>query len=109
MTAQVSVTTAQATGVLSVPSSAVTQRGGRFTVTLKPKVVGGVGTRVPVQVGLQGDSLTEIQSGLKAGDEVVLRTVVSSSASTGFPAGGIPGGAPVIAGNFGGGGGRNGG
>ncbi len=111
MTAQVSVTTAQATGVLSVPSSAVTQRGGRFTVTLKPKVVGGVGTRVPVQVGLQGDSLTEIQSGLKAGDEVVLRTVVSSSASTGFPAGGIPGGAPVVVGNFGGGGGggRNGG
>jgi macrolide-specific efflux system membrane fusion protein len=98
-------------GVLSVPSSAVTQRGRTFTVTLKPKVAGELGKRVNVEVGLQGDSRTEILSGLKEGDEVVLRTATSSSASNGFPTGGIPGGLPggaagVVTG--GGGGGRGG-
>ena len=111
MTAQVSVTTAQSMAALSVPSSAVTQRGNRYTVTLKPVTPDAIGVIVPVQVGLQGDSFTEILSGLKEGDVVVLRTVVSSSANNGFPAGGIPGGVAIAIpnGGGGGGGGRNGG
>jgi len=113
MTSQVSVITAQSLGVLSVPSAAVTQRGRTYTVTLKPKVVGQAGVRVNVEVGLQGDSRTEVKSGLKEGDEVVLRTVTSSSASNGFPTGGIPGGIPggaagVVTGGGGGGGGGGG-
>jgi len=101
MTSQVSVVTAQSLGVLNIPSTAVTQIGRAFTVTLKPKADGEAGERVNVEVGLQGDSRTEILSGLKEGDEVVLRSVTSSG-SNGFPTGGIPG-----AGN-GGGGGRGG-
>ncbi len=107
MTAQVSVVTDQVTGVIAIPSTALTQRGQNYTVTLKPKKVGGVGERVTVTVGLQGDSTSEITSGLKEGDLVVLRSTTSSSASSGFPAGGIPGagfGAAVPA--AGGGGGR---
>lgn len=90
MTAQVSVTTAQVQGVLSVPATALTQRGPFYTVTLKPAKPTDQGKQVRVTVGLQGDSRVEIKSGIKAGAEVVLRTTTSSS-STGFPAGGIPG------------------
>lgn len=90
MTAQVSVTTAEVRGALSVPATALTQRGPFYTITLKPAKEGAEGKQVRVTVGLQGDSRVEIKSGINAGDEVVLRTTTSSS-STGFPAGGIPG------------------
>lgn len=93
MTAQVSVTTKQVDNVLYVPTTAITQRGSFYTVTLKPKKEGTAGEQVRVTVGLQGDSRAEIQGGIKEGDEVVLRTTTSSSSSNGFPAGGIPGGA----------------
>jgi len=112
MTAQVSVTTAQVQGVLSVPATALTQRGPFYTVTLKPAKPTDQGKQVRVTVGLQGDSRVEIKSGIKAGAEVVLRTTTSSS-STGFPAGGIPGagfggGAAAVPGGGGGGRGGNG-
>jgi len=110
MTAQVSVTTAEARSVLSLPATALTQRGPFYTVTLKPKKEGSEGKQVRVDVGLQGDSRVEIRSGIKAGDEVVLRTTTSSS-STGFPAGGIPGagfGAGAVGGVPGAGRGGNG-
>jgi len=110
MTAQVSVTTAEVQGALSIPATALTQRGPFYTVTLKPAKPTELGKQVRVTVGLQGDSRIEIKSGIKAGDEVVLRTTTSSS-STGFPAGGIPGagfgGAAAVA-VPGGGGGRGG-
>ena len=95
MTAQVSVMTAQSLGVLAVTSSALTQRGGNYTVTLAPTKVGIAGVRKSVTIGLQGDTLTEITSGLKEGDKVELRTTTGTSASSGFPAGGIPGGGGI--------------
>ena len=111
MTAQVSVTTAEVQGALSIPATALTQRGPFYTVTLKPAKPSDQGKQVRVTVGLQGDSRVEIKSGIKAGDEVVLRTTTSSS-STGFPAGGIPGagfgGGAAVAIPGGGGGGRGG-
>ena len=92
MTAQVSVVTAQAQGVLAVTSTALTQRGGTYYVTMKPTKVGVAGVRKAVTIGLKGDSSTQIVSGLKAGDQVELRTTTSSStANNGFPGGGIPG------------------
>ena len=63
--AAVAVTTAQATGVLYVPSSAVT--GGTVTVR-----AGGRDQRRTVVVGLRGDRYTEIRSGLDEGEQVVL-------------------------------------
>ena len=92
MTAQATVVTAQAQGVLAVTSTALTQRGGTYYVTMKPTKVGVAGVRKAVTIGLKGDSATEITGGLKAGDQVVLRTATSStSANNGFPGGGVPG------------------
>jgi len=95
MTAQVSVVTAQASGVLAVTSTALTQRGGTYFVTMKPTTVGGVGARKAVTIGLKGDSSTEIVGGLKVGDQVVLRTITTTSTSNGFPTGGVPGGGGI--------------
>lgn len=93
MTAQASVMTADAQGVLAVTSTALTQRGGTYYVTMKPTKVGVVGVRKAVTIGLKGDSATEITGGLKAGDQVELRTTTSSStsANNGFPGGAVPG------------------
>jgi multidrug efflux pump subunit AcrA (membrane-fusion protein) len=64
--ASVQVTTAEATGVLRVPTSAVTGSG---TVTVR---AGGRDQRRTVAVGLRGDQYTEIRSGLSVGEQVVL-------------------------------------
>jgi len=64
--ASVRVTTAQAGGVLRVPTSAVTSGG---TVTVR---VGKRDEKRSVQLGLRGDQYTEIKSGLSEGEQVVL-------------------------------------
>jgi multidrug efflux pump subunit AcrA (membrane-fusion protein) len=69
MTASADIVTSQSTG-LTVPTQAL--RG--TTVTLAS------GTTTRVQTGVAGDSTTEIVSGLKAGDKVV---VTSTSAAAG--------------------------
>lgn len=91
-TASVSITTATKSGVLNVPSAAVRTVGDISTVTVRKD---GKDTTTVVQIGLVGDSATEIISGLSVGDAVVL-TTTSTGTSGGFtfPGGGIPGGGP---------------
>jgi macrolide-specific efflux system membrane fusion protein len=71
------VTTASATNVLSVASSAVTATGTRSTVT-----IAGQTLPTPVTVGVVGDTYTEIKSGLTAGQEVKLPAVNTSGTTT---------------------------
>jgi macrolide-specific efflux system membrane fusion protein len=66
-TANVTVQTAKVTNALYVPSTAVTSTGGTYSVTLP----NGGGTK-QVQIGVRGDSFTQITSGLKEGDKVEL-------------------------------------
>jgi hypothetical protein len=68
-------------------------------------VSGKTQTPTPVQVGVVGDTVTEITSGLNEGDEVLLsaRSGSSSSGNRGGTGGGFGGG-----GTFGGGGGAGG-
>lgn len=88
--ASVSITTDSASGVLVVPSTAVTTNGSRSTVLL---LANGQQQRTQVTVGVVGTTWTEVTSGVKAGDQVVLTTSTSASSSTsGFPGGGFPGG-----------------
>jgi len=90
--ASVTITTDSATGVLVVPSTAVTTNGSRSTVLL---LKDGQQVRTQVTVGVAGDSWTEITQGVSSGDQVVLTTSTSTSSSSsnqGFPGGGFPGG-----------------
>ncbi|CAN5361900.1 efflux RND transporter periplasmic adaptor subunit [soil metagenome] len=89
-TATITVTTGSATNVVAVPTSSVTTTNGASTVTL---VTGGKSVTTTVEIGVEGDTYTEITSGLSAGDKVALGATSSSSSSgSGFPGGGFPGG-----------------
>ncbi|BAL90092.1 hypothetical protein AMIS_48720 [Actinoplanes missouriensis 431] len=102
-TVSVSVTTGSVADAVSVNPAALTTVGNRHTVTV---VANGVQETRSVEIGLEGDSATEITSGLTAGEQVVVKTTSSSSTSGGNQMGGFPGGG---AGNFGGGGAPGGG
>jgi hypothetical protein len=80
MTASADIVTSQSTG-LTVPTQAL--RGNTVTV-----VDGTKQTTTRVQTGVAGDSTTEIVSGLKAGDKVL---VTSTSAAAGATATGSSG------------------
>jgi len=95
MTATISVEAQRRDNVLAVPSTALHGSGANTTVTV---LRNGVQTVVAVQTGLVGDTLTEITSGLSAGDQVVLpalRTGTTTATGTGggiFGGGGLTGG-----------------
>ncbi|GAA3090454.1 hypothetical protein GCM10017600_46420 [Streptosporangium carneum] len=98
-TATVKVVVGQAENVLAVPSTVVSTAGGRSTVTV---LRNGAQTSAQVQVGVKGDALTEITSGLAEGDQVVRPVSTGTNQQTGgFP--GFGGGTRV-----GGGGGMGG-
>ncbi|MEV4016268.1 biotin/lipoyl-binding protein [Nonomuraea angiospora] len=97
-TATVEVVVGQADDVITVPSTAVSTSGGQTTVTL---LRNGTQTRTPVEVGVQGTTLTEIKSGVSEGDQIVPPATTTTGTTGGnlrfgggggFPAGGGPGG-----------------
>ncbi|MFJ2030843.1 efflux RND transporter periplasmic adaptor subunit [Streptosporangium sp. NPDC087985] len=104
-TATVEVVIDQAENVLAVPSTVVSTAGGRSTVTVLRD-----GQQVPVQVevGIRGDALTEITSGIGERDLIVRpATTGNPQQGGGFPGfgggGGGGGGGPVRVGGGGGG------
>lgn len=99
-TADVTVILGEADDVLTVPSSAVTTVGGRSTVTV---VDGEEQREKTVEIGVEGDSTTEIRSGLAEGDLVVTTTGTGAGGGATFPGGGPPGGVGGVGGGIGGG------
>jgi macrolide-specific efflux system membrane fusion protein len=99
MTADVTITTASATGVLAVPAAALRGTAGNYTV-LVVTAAGTPETR-PVTAGLITSSLVEITTGLSAGDVVVTGTSSTQRTTTGTGTGG--GGTFVVPGGGGGG------
>ncbi|MEU0091034.1 HlyD family efflux transporter periplasmic adaptor subunit [Kribbella sp. NPDC006257] len=100
-TANVSVQTAKATNVLYVPSTAIVTSGTSHTVTMAD----GSGTR-DVQIGVRGDSFTQITSGLNEGDRIELIQGAIGSGTAGGAGAGRTGQLPAgqfPAGGFGGG------
>jgi multidrug efflux pump subunit AcrA (membrane-fusion protein) len=106
MSASVSVTVNQVVGVLTVPTSAVHHSGGSSTVQV---LENGQPVSVPVTVGASDARVTQIVSGLSAGEQVVIAQVTANIPSSGSggnfrglgglgggraPAGGA--GAPVV-------------
>jgi HlyD family secretion protein len=70
-TAQARVITNQVEDVLTVPNSAVRKRGDQSTVTIID--ANGAQQQVRFQAGLVGDDRTQVISGLREGQQVVLR------------------------------------
>jgi len=79
LTTNASVITASATNVLVLQNSAISHRGTLAFVTL---LQGGKSVLTPVTLGVVGATTTEILTGLKAGDKVVLPTASTGAATT---------------------------
>ncbi len=99
---------AEAHQVVTVPNEAVKEQKGHFTVqVMQPN---GKPKEVPVTVGLAGQDVTEIKSGINDGDVVVTKVIEPEKAQTNNPFGGPfgqrPGGGRGGAGGRSGGGGR---
>jgi RND family efflux transporter MFP subunit len=93
MTADVTVTTASASGVLAVPAAAIRGTSGAYTVLVL--TAAGTSESRPVTVGLMTSSLVEVKSGLNAGDVVITGTASQQRATTGGQGGNgivVPGG-----------------
>ncbi len=101
MSVQVTVVTAQAPGVLSIPSVALGGTLGSYTVSVQA-ADGTVSSR-SVGTGLVTTDLAEITTGLVAGDKVVTGTA-STQLTTTNGAGGFRGPGGGFGGGFGGGG-----
>ncbi|TWD84261.1 macrolide-specific efflux system membrane fusion protein [Kribbella amoyensis] len=105
-TANVTVQTAKAANALHVPTMAIATSGTTNTVTLAD------GQSREVQVGVRGDSYTQVTSGLDEGEQIqLLQGAIGTGAAgqggqgrTGqFPGGQLPGGQGGGQGGFGGG------
>jgi HlyD family secretion protein len=83
-TATITITTGTRQDALSVPTSALTRTGDRYTVLRRAN---GADSTVEVQTGLVGTTDTEITGGLDEGDQVV---IALTTASTGTGGGGPP-------------------
>jgi multidrug efflux pump subunit AcrA (membrane-fusion protein) len=80
MSADVTVTTASATGVLTVPASALRGSDGNYMVmTLGSD---GSATPTPVDVGLVTNTAAEIKSGIAEGTTVVTGTASELAGTT---------------------------
>ena len=96
MSADVTITTASATNVLTIPASALQGAAGDYSVLVLG--AGGSTSRVAVDVGLVTNSMAEIKSGIAEGTNVVTGTAAELVGTTntnrgfggavGFPGGG---------------------
>jgi HlyD family secretion protein len=101
MSAQVSITIAQRTNVLTVPTSAIQGTDANATVQV---MVNGQPQTKAVEIGLSTEQRTEVTVGLNQGDVVVTGVVNQTANTTGTTGGGFGNG-----GGFGGGFGNGGG
>jgi membrane fusion protein, macrolide-specific efflux system len=93
MTADVTITTASASGVLAVPAAAIRGTSDAYTVLVLNAT--GIPESRPVTVGLMTSGLVEIKTGLSAGDVVVTGTSSQQRTGTTNAGGGtftVPGG-----------------
>src|SRR5204863_2339185 len=98
MSATVAIAVETRSNVLEVSTAAITTQQGTSYVN---KLVGGKPVQTEVTTGLQGDSTTELTSGVTAGDQLEIQTA-SVAATTGA---GTTGGGTLTGTGTGGGGG----
>jgi len=95
----VSITAGSVANATYVASAAITTAGNKHSVTVMSN---GVKEVRQVEIGLEGDSATQIKSGVRAGEEVLVTT---TSTTTGSTTGQLGGGAGDLGGGLTGGGG----
>ena len=105
MSASVSVTTAQVSDVIAVPSVALRGSAGNYSILVLD--ASGQAQSVPVEVGLIANGSAEISSGLGGGETVVTGTVSARQGTTTTTGAGF--GVPGLGGGGFGGGTRGGG
>ncbi len=97
MSASAEVIVEQVRDAVTVPTEAITGAGSQKTVTVEE---GGEEVTKQIQTGLEGDETTEVISGLKAGQTLVLPEISVATASEGSAggseAGATPGGATFV-------------
>jgi multidrug efflux pump subunit AcrA (membrane-fusion protein) len=110
MTATVQVLVNDAPNALSANPQAITTSGNSTGATstgivnvVTTKAGKQVLTPTPVVLGLIGDSLDQIISGVKSGDVLAIKSSASSVSANGFPTTGVPGGAAAALAGAGGG------
>jgi macrolide-specific efflux system membrane fusion protein len=99
MSADVSITTAQAANVLLVPTTALVGSGGTYGVRLLD--AGGQLVTQPVTVGLVTNTRAEVRDGLSEGQTVVTGVVTTTTTTT-TGSGGLGGPGGLGGGGFGG-------
>ena len=77
MSVSASIITDSKDNVLSVPNSAVKTQGKLVYVET---LINNLPKRMPVEVGISNDTVTEIVSGINEGDKVITRTVLATTA-----------------------------
>ena len=97
MSVSAAIITDMKEGVLVMPNSAIKSQGGisyieNFDTPLAPPIAGVIGSiskitpnKIPVEIGLSNDSQSEIISGIKEEDEIVIRTILGAVAKTTAP------------------------
>jgi len=101
MSADVSITTAQAANVLVVPTTALVGANGSYGVRMLD--ASGQLVTQPVSVGLVTNTRAEVQSGLSEGETVVTGVVsTTTTTTTGGGGGGLGGAGGLGGGGFGG-------
>lgn len=89
MTTNAAVVVAHAQNVLAVPNQAITRQGGQASVLVYDN---GQQIRTPIDVGIQGDTSSEVVAGLQAGQRIVLPTPKAGQAPAQRGAGSLGGG-----------------
>lgn len=83
LTGNVNIITGQRKDVLIVPNRAIRQSGGQYRAMV---LRGDQLVELPIKIGLSNDDITEVVSGLKEGDQVVLN---STTVQSGLGGGGL--------------------
>jgi RND family efflux transporter MFP subunit len=82
MTANATITVFDLKNVLLVPNSAVSQQGGKFTVTI---VTASGSEKTEITIGMRNSQFTQVLSGLKAGDVVRINNPAGLTSGTATP------------------------
>ncbi|MGP9811318.1 efflux RND transporter periplasmic adaptor subunit [Rhodopseudomonas sp. NSM] len=91
MTAEVHIVVAQAKGVMTIPSAALTRRNPDGSYQVEVKDAGGAAAARPIRIGINNKLTAEVRSGLSVGEEVVVRKAAPETKQSSGPAGPPPG------------------